>query len=111
MNVVCLLIHFFSVDVWKIELKDYGITPSLIEYISNLAQNPDIFLNYPLEGEEKNFVMTAKQARHAELIMNEVPKLAQLRYELCPLRLSESAFWYIYFTLAHKRLGKLFSTS
>ncbi|KAK9075441.1 hypothetical protein SSX86_003764 [Deinandra increscens subsp. villosa] len=50
--------------------------------------------------------MSDTQWNHAILVEHLVPRLAALRNELCPLHMSESYFWKVYFVLLHPRLNK-----
>lgn len=40
--------------------------------------------------------------------MREVPSLGTLRFRLCPMRLDDDRFWWIYFSLLRKRAPLLF---
>ena len=51
-----------------------------------------------------SYEMTTKQQQHAMLILDLVPELQQLRYELCPVKISEDSFWKIYFLLVRNKL-------
>jgi len=44
-------------------------------------------------------------------VMKRVPRLATLRYQICPLKITDHNFWYVYFTLVKKRIGKLLEDS
>ena len=39
-------------------------------------------------------------------IMREVPALGELRFRLCPRHLDDDKFWYVYFSLVRKPIGK-----
>ncbi|XP_024391475.1 uncharacterized protein [Physcomitrium patens] len=90
------------------ELKDYGITPELREFVKGLTIRT--FRDFPLE--ESSWKMTATestsqvrqdlsewQERHAVLVLLTVPEISDFRYVLCPRRMRESKFWKIYFIL------------
>ncbi len=38
--------------------------------------------------------------------MREVPALAGLRFRLCPRYLDDDKFWYVYFSLVRKSIGR-----
>lgn len=50
--------------------------------------------------------MSDAQKEHAFTIEGLAPRLAALRFELCPCHMSESYFWKVYFVLLHSRLNK-----
>ncbi|GJZ20579.1 putative BSD domain-containing protein [Tanacetum coccineum] len=52
------------------------------------------------------FEMSDTQWNHATLVEHLVPRLAALRIEFCPIHMSESYFWKVYFVLLHPRLNK-----
>ncbi|CAN6539763.1 unnamed protein product [Malus baccata var. baccata] len=54
----------------------------------------------------KYFDMSDAQQEHATVIEHLAPRLAALRFELCPCHMSESYFWKVYFVLLHSRLNK-----
>eukprot|EP01114_Cavostelium_apophysatum_P021599 TRINITY_DN7584_c0_g1_i1.p1 TRINITY_DN7584_c0_g1~~TRINITY_DN7584_c0_g1_i1.p1 ORF type:complete len:634 (-),score=134.22 TRINITY_DN7584_c0_g1_i1:7-1908(-) len=84
----------------------FGVTPETIEYVENLAQNEELFLKFPLDG-YKQFALSKRQERHAMLMMKVVPRLGTLRYKLCPTRMDDRLFWFVYFSLLRKRLKML----
>ncbi|KAJ0683903.1 putative BSD domain-containing protein [Helianthus annuus] len=51
-----------------------------------------------------HFELSDAQQEHALAVESLVPRLADLRIELCPGYMSESSFWKIYFVLLHPRL-------
>jgi hypothetical protein len=51
--------------------------------------------------------LNQRQQRHAEMMMREVPALANLRYRLCPLKMDDDVFWWIYFCLIRNRLPRV----
>lgn len=53
-----------------------------------------------------DFDMSEAQIEHAITIEGLAPRLAALRFELCPIHMSEDSFWKIYFVLLHPRLSK-----
>ena len=91
-----------------------GITTLLKEYIVNLCQHPQTWIEFPVQevlatGIRKNvettadnkftFQLTAKEEAHSFSILNEVPELAELRDQICPQYLSDDQFWQVYFLL------------
>jgi hypothetical protein len=44
------------------------------------------------------------QEQHAMLVVQSTREINELRYVLCPKRMSDATFWQIYFALARKRL-------
>lgn len=105
-----------------------GITPLLSEYVRNLCQHPQTWVEFPVEeqlaarlmnkshthqlthsqpGDNKDlldYTLSGKEEAHALAILKHVPELSQLRYELCPRQLSEDRFWKIYFLLLSNKL-------
>jgi len=59
------------------------------------------------EEEEEGWQMTKKQKQHAFMILNEVPRLNELRRQLVPKKLSEEDFWRVYFFLVGNKLGHI----
>ena len=53
-----------------------------------------------------DFEMSDTQWNHSTLVEHLVPRLAALRIELCPIHMSESYFWKVYFVLLLPRLNK-----
>lgn len=96
------------------------ITAEMKEFASTLCDHPDTFLSFPLdmipsmalpEGQSAPFVFTRRQLRHAQLMIEAVPALQRLRYQLCPKELTEDQFWQVYFLLTRKRLGRSLADS
>ena len=46
--------------------------------------------------------------QHALRMVSEVPQLGALRFRLCPGRLDDDRFWYVYFSLLRNRMPLLF---
>lgn len=61
-------------------------------------------MNFPLDHAHA-FRMNKRQERHALLMIKAHPQLDKLRYSLCPKKMEENTFWYIYFALLHNRIG------
>ena len=84
-----------------------GITPLLKEYVRNLTQHPQTWLDFPVveltkkKNNKKNkpFKLSNKEEAHALKILQEVPELNELRYNISPRYISDDNFWQIYFLL------------
>jgi hypothetical protein len=88
------------------EVADVAITPSIREFVLVLAQNPAIFEQFPdYKSLDTGRPLTSRQLYHAALVMQVVPELARLRFNLSPRVLTESQFWHIYFALVHRKVG------
>ncbi|KAD6796184.1 hypothetical protein R6Q59_003080 [Mikania micrantha] len=85
-----------------------GVTDEVVVFATNIAHHPETWLDFPLSEEEDSddFEMSDTQWNHATLVEHLVPRLAALRIELCPIHMSESYFWKVYFVLLHSRLNK-----
>lgn len=53
-----------------------------------------------------DFELSDAQQGHAYAVERLTPRLAALRFELCPVHLSEGFFWMVYFVLLYSRLKK-----
>ncbi|CAI9303131.1 unnamed protein product [Lactuca saligna] len=85
-----------------------GVTDEVLAFAMNIAHHPETWLDFPLTEEEEldDFEMSDTQWNHASFVEHVVPRLAALRIELCPIHMSESYFWKVYFVLLHSRLNK-----
>lgn len=85
-----------------------GVTEEVLAFARNIAMHPETWLDFPLDEEEDlgDFEMSDAQQEHAMMIEHLAPRLAALRFELCPCHMSESYFWKVYFVLLHSRLNK-----
>ncbi|KAL6296109.1 hypothetical protein ACE6H2_004251 [Prunus campanulata] len=85
-----------------------GVTEEVLAFAKNIAMHPETWLDFPLDEEEDlgDFEMSDTQQEHALAIEHFAPRLAALRFELCPCHMSESYFWKVYFVLLHSRLNK-----
>ncbi|XP_068312404.1 uncharacterized protein [Pyrus communis] len=85
-----------------------GVTEEVLAFARNIAMHPETWLDFPLDEEEDlgDFDMSDAQQEHATVIEHLAPRLAALRFELCPCHMSESYFWKVYFVLLHSRLNK-----
>ncbi|MFS7948929.1 putative BSD domain-containing protein [Helianthus anomalus] len=90
------------------DLECVGVTDEVLVFATNVAHHPETWLDFPLSEEEDSddFEMSDTQWNHATLVEHLVPRLAALRIELCPIHMSESYFWKVYFVLLHPRLSK-----
>ncbi len=41
-------------------------------------------------------------------MMKEMPALAELRFRLCPMKMDDDRFWFVYFSLIKNRMPQLF---
>ncbi|GKD02581.1 putative U-box domain-containing protein 30-like protein [Tanacetum coccineum] len=85
-----------------------GVTEEVLGFATNIAHHPETWLDFPLSEDEDSddFEMSDTQWNHATLVEHLVPRLAALRIEFCPIHMSESYFWKVYFVLLHPRLNK-----
>uniref|UniRef100_A0ACD5ZE01 Uncharacterized protein n=1 Tax=Avena sativa TaxID=4498 RepID=A0ACD5ZE01_AVESA len=91
------------------ELKRYGITEDLREFVNGMTIST--FRDFPLQDEpEMSDVPTVSnvrqdlnewQARHATLVLSAVKEISKFRYELCPRYMKERKFWRVYFLLVN----------
>jgi len=84
-----------------------GITPSLKEFVQNICQHPNTWLEFPLEKSQESIVLSDWQERHARLMLNQVDELGELRFQLCPSHLKDERFWKIYFLLVQNKIGPI----
>lgn len=92
------------------ELQQYCVTPELKEHLGTLTYStfsdykqdnlPSIETLTTKSGDD--FRLTPWQERHATLVLREVPHLHDLRFVLCPRRMTEAEFWTIYFLITRK---------
>ncbi|XP_076936152.1 uncharacterized protein LOC143603142 [Bidens hawaiensis] len=93
-------------------MESVGVTDEVLVFATNIAHHPETWLDFPLSEEEEeeedndDFEMSDTQWNHTTLVEHHVPRLAALRIELCPVHMSESYFWKVYFVLLHPRLNK-----
>lgn len=95
-----------------------GVTPLLTEYVTNLCQIPETWIDFPIEEvlkqklkktdaeiqiEIDSFSMTDKQEAHAVAALREIPQLDEIRYQLVPRQISDERFWQIYFLLVSNK--------
>jgi hypothetical protein len=88
-------------------LEKFAITPKLVEFVDQLAQNDELFLHFPLDNWDANYKPSLAQEKHLLLIQIEVPALAQLLQKLCPTSLPSNKFWRIYFELVRNRVSQV----
>ncbi|XP_071711690.1 uncharacterized protein [Rutidosis leptorrhynchoides] len=87
-----------------------GVTDEVLQFAMNIAHHPETWLDFPISEQDDedtdDFEMSDTQWNHATLVERLVPRLAALRIEFCPIHMSESYFWKVYFVLLHSRLNK-----
>ncbi|KAM3342196.1 hypothetical protein P3S68_027162 [Capsicum galapagoense] len=85
-----------------------GVTEEVLAFAANIAHHPETWLDFPFADEEEfdDFELSDAQQRHAYAVERLTPRLAALRFELCPVHLSEGFFWMVYFVLLYSRLKK-----
>lgn len=82
-----------------------GITDEVVFFARNITMHAGTWLDFPLPDDE-DFDLSDVQHEHALAVESLVPRLADLRIELCPGYMSENCFWKIYFVLLHPKLNK-----
>ncbi|KAK6125276.1 hypothetical protein DH2020_041020 [Rehmannia glutinosa] len=82
-----------------------GVTEDVVAFARDIAMHPETWLDFPLP-DNGDFDMSDAQQEHALAVEQLSPRLAALRFELCPGYMSDSCFWKIYFVLLHPRLDK-----
>jgi len=90
-----------------LEESSVGITPSLKEFVQNICQHPNTWLEFPLEKAQESIILSDWQERHARLMLNQVDELGELRFQLCPSHLKDERFWKIYFLLVQNKIGPI----
>lgn len=70
----------------------------LVAYVNDVARTPEVFLEYS-KPTDPSFQVSDEMEFHARVILWTCPELSQLRYELCPRRMSDDRFWQVYFAL------------
>jgi BSD domain len=92
--------------VREAEHRSVGVTPEMLEFVEHICNNDDLFLKFPLDDMVTPFQLTPVQERHACFMLERSPKLSQIRYSLCPRRISDEVFWFVYFRLVHNQLER-----
>lgn len=104
--------------LWNSDCRDYqveesendavGVTEEVLAFATNIAHHPETWLDFPFADEEEfdDFELSDAQQGHAYAVERLTPRLAALRFELCPVHLSEGFFWMVYFVLLYSRLKK-----
>lgn len=93
------------------ELRQYGITPEFKDFVTSLTYST--FRDYPMD--ELDMTESASTDRdmhyllpwqecHAMLVVQSVKEINELRFVLCPKRMTDEQFWKIYFNLTKKQL-------
>lgn len=93
------------------ELREYGITPEFKDFVRSLTYST--FRDYPTEelviaspastSRDMPYLLPW-QERHAMLVVQSVNEINELRFVLCPKRMTDEQFWKIYFNLTKKQL-------
>lgn len=93
------------------ELRQYGITPEFKDFVRSLTYST--FRDYPVEEldmaesvstDREMHYLLPWQERHAMLVVQSVKEINELRFVLCPKRMTDEQFWKIYFNLTKKQL-------
>ena len=93
------------------ELRQYGITPEFKDFVRSLTYST--FRDYPVDEldtsqsastDREMHYLLPWQERHAMLIVQAVKEINELRFVLCPKRMTDEQFWKIYFSLTKKQL-------
>lgn len=103
-----------------------GVDHETTQFVAELSRWPMTWIEFPMEivlqdqrvtfvvEEEMEkgrspvpLVLSKKQVRHAELMLERVEELRKLRLQLCPRVLDEDLFWAIYFLLTKQHLRSL----
>lgn len=94
-----------------LELRQYGITLEFKDFVRSLTYST--FRDYPMEEldmsespstEREMHYLLPWQERHAMLVVQSVKEINELRFVLCPKRMTDEQFWKIYFNLTRKQL-------
>ncbi|XP_042018285.1 uncharacterized protein LOC121766020 [Salvia splendens] len=84
-----------------------GVTEEVLAFARNIAHHPETWLDFPIEEDEfDDFDISEDQYKHLLVIEHLAPRLAALRFELCPVHMGAGYFWMVYFVLLHSRLNK-----
>ncbi|GER33488.1 BSD domain-containing family protein [Striga asiatica] len=85
-----------------------GVSEEVLAFARDIAHHPETWLDFPFSEEDEfdDFDISDAQYKHALAVEHLAPRLAALRIELCPVHMSESYFWMVYFVLLHSRLSK-----
>ncbi|KAK9824342.1 hypothetical protein WJX72_009558 [[Myrmecia] bisecta] len=104
----------------KAELEEYAITPEFREFIRSMTYST--FRGFPgqeveqlpaearpassseQQQQQQQRYLTPWQEHHAMLVTQCVKEINELRFVLCPKRMTDEQFWKIYFTLTRKYL-------
>lgn len=95
-------------DQFNQKLEKFGISKENIEYVRNLCFYPDTFYNFPFnEGDKearKQYLLNEWQEEHVRLMLKHVKELEILRFKVCPSKMMDQEFWYVYFQLMKNKL-------
>lgn len=93
------------------QLRQYGITPEFKDFVRSLTYST--FRDYPVDEldmsqsastDREMHYLLPWQERHAMLVVQSVKEINELRFVLCPKRMTDEQFWKIYFNLTRKQL-------
>eukprot|EP00898_Chlorokybus_atmophyticus_P002822 jgi/Chlat1/3540/Chrsp23S03705 len=93
------------------ELRRYGITSELKDFVSGITIGtfkefpPEALDPEPATSHRSTNLLPPWRVNHARLILEAVPSMSQLRYNLCPRKMPESRFWSIYFKLVQQHIA------
>ena len=93
------------------ELRQYGITPEFKDFVRSLTYSTfrdypvdDLDVGQPASTDREMHYLLPWQERHAMLVVQSVKEINELRFVLCPKRMTDEQFWKIYFSLTKKQL-------
>ena len=84
------------------ELRQYGITPEFKDFVRSLTYST--FRDYPVDqlevtqsakSDREMHYLLPWQERHAMLVVQSVKEINELRFVLCPKRMTDEQFWNI----------------
>lgn len=97
----------------KEQLEAYGISSDFQSFVRSLTYST--FRDFPQEPADARSsaevqqhkdgrYLTSWQEQHALLVVQAVTEINELRFVLCPKRMTDKQFWHTYFHLARKHL-------
>eukprot|EP00667_Euglena_gracilis_P028477 EG_transcript_36374 len=72
------------------------IPPELIEFVEGLSE--ETFRDFPCAHDDA-YKLTPSQVKHCTTLVQRSQKFNKLRFKLCPVVMTDAAFWKVYFTL------------
>jgi len=73
------------------------VTPNVLEFANTLSSRSENFTEIDLDPNANVFLLNEAEQQHATAILNKSKQLANLRYKLTPLTMSDNKFWAVYF--------------